>query len=321
MFAALGVVAGAVLMLVAVAPVAAQEAPAITVTSSFLPSAATVGERVTLEVRVAHPADVLVSMPRPTFPSTDFVSEQLPREEPQADGSLVTVFEWTFQPFTLRTLDSGPVPVRWLRADGSRGVVEGAPVALPITPTRAQGDETLRPLKPQASVPGAPPAWQRPALIAAAILVVAGALAGLAWWARGSRRRPAAVAATEHGPEERARSQLDEVRGLTLDGGEAFQRYYGTISLAVRGYLGERFAFNAAALTTAELERRMTGHGVDRWQARLVAGLLDRCDAAVYARRYPEPASADHDLTLAYEIVELGRPETGAATEEAAVPA
>lgn len=321
MLAALAVVTAVLLVLVASAPVAAQEAPAITVTSSFLPSAATVGERVTLEVRVAHPADVLVSMPRPEFPSTDFVSEQLPREEPQTDGSLVTVFEWTFQPFTLRTLDSGTVPVRWLRADGSRGVVEGVPVALPITPTRALDDETLRPLKPQASVPGAPPVWLRPALIAATVLAVASALGGLAWWALRSRRRPTAVAVTAHGPEERARAQLDEVRGLALDDGEAFQRYYGTISLAVRGYLGERFAFNAAALTTAELERRMTGHGIDRWQARLVAGLLDRCDAAVYARRYPEPVSADHDLTLAYEIVELGRPEEGAAAEAVAVPA
>lgn len=321
MLAALGLVAGALLMLVAVVPVAAQEAPAITVTSSFLPSAATVGQRVTLEVRVAHPADVLVSMPRPAFPSTDFVGEQPPREEAQADGSLVTVFEWTFQPFTLRALDSGSVPVRWLRADGSSGVVEGAPVALPITLTRALDDETLRPLKPQASVPGAPPAWLRPALIAAAILTVASALGGLAWWVLRSRRRPVAVAVPEHGPEERARAQLDEVRGLALDDGEAFQRYYGTISLAVRGYLGERFAFNAAALTTAELERRMTGHGIDRWQARLVAGLLDRCDAAVYARRYPEPESADHDLTLAYEIVELGRPDVSTSTAEAAVPA
>lgn len=52
----------------------------------------------------------------------------------------------------------------------------------------------------------------------------------------------------------------------------------------------------------------MTSHGVDRWQARLVSGLLDRCDRAVYARQYPDPASADHDLTVAFEIVELSRP-------------
>ena len=40
----------------------------------------------------------------------------------------------------------------------------------------------------------------------------------------------------------------------------------------------------------------------------LVAGLLERCDDAVYAHRYPDFASADHDLTVAYEIVELSRP-------------
>ena len=87
--------------------------------------------------------------------------------------------------------------------------------------------------------------------------------------------------------------------------------FAGLIALAVEGIV--------MYWVMAVLERRMTGHGVDRWQARLVAGLLDRCDAAVYARRYPEPASADHDLTLAYEIVELGRPEVSVPAEEAAV--
>ena len=51
----------------------------------------------------------------------------------------------------------------------------------------------------------------------------------------------------------------------------------------------------------------MVALGVERWQARLVSGLLDRCDGAVYARRRPDPSSADHDLTVAYEIVELSR--------------
>ncbi len=80
------------------------------------------------------------------------------------------------------------------------------------------------------------------------------------------------------------------------------------IAAVVRRYLSERIGFNAHALTTEELERRMTANGVDRWQARLVGGLLERCDAAVYAHRFPDPASADHDLTVAYEIVELSRP-------------
>ncbi len=86
-----------------------------------------------------------------------------------------------------------------------------------------------------------------------------------------------------------------------------YDTYYGTISIVIRGYLQERFGFPATALTTRELERRMTAEGVERWQARLVGGLLDRCDRAVYARRRPDPASADHDLTVAFEIIELSR--------------
>ncbi|MQC18576.1 MAG: hypothetical protein DWG80_05840 [Chloroflexi bacterium] len=162
------------------------------------------------------------------------------------------------------------------------------------------------------SIEGAPPAWRAPVAYGAAVFA-AGALFAvgvLAW----RRRRPRAVASDGDMdlPERSARERLASVRSLTLEDDAAFQHYYGTIAEVVRGYLGERFAFNAAALTTTELEARMRGHGVDRWQARLVAGLLDRCDRAVYARQYPDPASADHDLTVAYEIVELSRPQADA---------
>jgi hypothetical protein len=75
----------------------------------------------------------------------------------------------------------------------------------------------------------------------------------------------------------------------------------------MRDYLEQRYAFTATALTTPELNRRMTNEGVGRWQARLTGGLLERCDAAVYAGRRPDPASADHDLTAAFEIIELSR--------------
>jgi hypothetical protein len=54
---------------------------------------------------------------------------------------------------------------------------------------------------------------------------------------------------------------------------------------------------------------------VERWQARLVGGLLERCDAAVYAGQRPDPASADHDLTVAFEIIELARPRASALTQ------
>ena len=79
---------------------------------------------------------------------------------------------------------------------------------------------------------------------------------------------------------------------------------YRALAFAVRRHLAEQYGFPARALTASELERRMEAEGLDRWQARLVAGLLENCDAVVYAGYRPAPERRRHDLTMAREIVE-----------------
>jgi hypothetical protein len=56
----------------------------------------------------------------------------------------------------------------------------------------------------------------------------------------------------------------------------------------------------------------MVRRGMDRWQARVVGGLLDQCDAVVYAHYRPAVERADADLTAAYEIIEMTRPGAAA---------
>src|SRR5690606_11045925 len=159
--------------------------------------------------------------------------------------------------------------MRWLREDGTTGGYSAAGPILTVVSVRAPGDMDLRPLKPTLAVGGAPPAWVRPAAVAVAVSLVVGALAAVVvLWRR--RRAQPEVEAEPHSSEERARERLDALRRRRLEDDEAFQSYYGTIAVSVRDYLGDRFRFNAAALSTSELERRMTAHGVDRWQARLV---------------------------------------------------
>jgi hypothetical protein len=53
----------------------------------------------------------------------------------------------------------------------------------------------------------------------------------------------------------------------------------------------------------------MLKRGLDRWQVRVASGLLEQCDSVVYARYRPAAERADADLTAAYEIVEMSRPE------------
>ncbi len=313
-------------MLLAVAftlpvPAGAQEAdPALEVTASFSPPAATLGDRVTLDVRVRHTSEVVVTVERPAIEGAEVLGDAQPVTVVQPDGAVVTSYSFRYQLFVLGEVDAGQLRVRWLREDGSTGGYVTAGPILTVVSVRAPGDVELRPLKPPLAVAGAPPAWVRPAAIAGAVAPVAVALvAAVVLWRR--RRRQPEVEAEPHTAEERARERLDALRRRRLEDDEAFQAYYGAIAVSVRDYLGDRFHFNAAALTTSELERRMTAHGVDRWQARLVGGLLDRCDRAVYARDYPDPASADHDLTVAYEIVELSRPRQPERAEAEAVAA
>jgi hypothetical protein len=290
--------------------------PAVEVTTSFREAAATIGDRVELIVAVTHPEDVVVTVQRPVFPDAEVVSDGTPTVLTQADAMVLTTATFTYQVFALGEVGTSPVTVRWVREDGTSGSLTAPGATLNLLSVRAAGDETLRPLKPVLTIEGAPPAWIVPAVATAAVAAIAGLIAaGVVAW---RRRRPVeVVAAVPILPEEVARERLAAIRDEPLRDEADFQRFYGGIASIVRDYLGARFAFNAHALTTGELERRMTSHGVDRWQARLVSGLLDRCDRAVYARRYPDPASADHDLTVAYEIVALSSPREPDAEPEA----
>ncbi|TAK81071.1 MAG: hypothetical protein EPO16_00325 [Dehalococcoidia bacterium] len=274
-----------------------------------------IGDRLLLTLRIRHRSDVAVTA-SPEAPASIEFGKPAMTTLAMPDGVVQTTVTWTVQPFVLGRVRLRPFPVAWVTQEGRTGRFQVQPPEFEVVPTRAAGDTELRPLKDPVSVPGGPPAWLRPTLIALAVVLSLALGAGIGTLiVRRVRpllhRRRAIDAVPDLEPvtaESSARAALDGLAGTVLSEASAFERYYGTIAAVVRRYLSERIGFNAHALTTEELERRMTANGVDRWQARLVGGLLERCDAAVYAHRFPDPASADHDLTVAYEIVELSRP-------------
>jgi len=81
-------------------------------------------------------------------------------------------------------------------------------------------------------------------------------------------------------------------------------RAYRLMGQTVRGEIARRYQLPAVALTTSEIGSRMEGAGVDRWIARLVAGLLQECDAVVYAGYRPAAERRLADLNMAREILE-----------------
>jgi hypothetical protein len=301
--------------LVLAAPVRVSAQPTVTARATLSAAQVALGDRFHLTVAVQHPSDVLVNVDPPVRSAALHLAEVRPRVVTRGATSSTTQFEYVLAAFALGDAQLPPLRVSWLNADGVTGEDFVAIPRFAVAAVSPQSETALRPLKPQLGVAGAPAAWQRPATAGAALTALG--IGALLLWLRLRRRGARVVMAPLEdiaGAETAARRRLDELAvSAPLLRGD-YDEYYGTIAVVVREYLHERFEFGAHALTTPELQQRMVSRGVERWQARLVAGLLDRCDSAVYAGRHPDPTSADHDLTVAFEIIELSRPEAVGAT-------
>ena len=295
------------------AVVRAQGAP-VDIRVDLEPRSATLGDRVRMTVSVVHTDAVLITAEPPEPREGLTVVETVPVVTIVLDdGRLRSEFGFTFAAFELGTMQPGLTRVLWLHEDGRSGATEVVAPPFAVFSAAVGDASALRPLKPQAEFGEPPAAWLRPAIaggVAAAVLL----FAALVVWRR-RRRQPEPVAApvvVATGPEADARRALEEIASSGLLQAGDFGAFYGTIAVVMRRYLEARFVFPATALTTSELDARMDDHGIARWQSRLAEGLLNRCDAAVYAGYEPDPVAADHDLTVAFEIIELSREQPAA---------
>ncbi len=158
----------------------------------------------------------------------------------------------------------------------------------------------LSPLPPPGSISGVESPFLKPAIglgIVTAVTLFAALTYLVVRWVARRPRKPAPA----DGP--RPRPDLAGA-GAILESDPVGA--YRTLSAAVRRHLADTYGFPAVALTARELVRRMEAEGVDRWQARLVGGLLENCDAVVYAGYRPANERRQADLTMALEIVEAG---------------
>lgn len=173
------------------------------------------------------------------------------------------------------------------------------PAQIVVVSTLANNDPLeLSPLAEPRGIEGAESPLLRPAIgvgIVAGVLLVAAVLFALFVRLRRVLRKapPVAESGAQRPGLEGAEALLhaDAVAG------------YRSLAAAVRAVITERHRLPAHALTTGEIQRRMESQGVDRWEARLVGGLLAECDAVVYAGYRPAAERREHDLTMARTIV------------------
>jgi hypothetical protein len=276
------------------APASADDRDRVTVSRNT----AVIGQQLDLLLEVHTPAGATVEVTpgTPDWRGVEVVSVDAPRTRPDGDG-LVHLVRLVVAPF--RPGDSSFTPVVTVVL-GAEAAPRTLPVVkLTVAPSLAPSDPLeLTALPPPVAIAGGESPLLRPAIaasaVAASILLVL-----LAWltarWVRRVFRRAAPIPCDVPAPPG-----LGGAESLLYTDPVAAYRVLASL---IRAELGQRYDLPAPALTTRELRSRMEAQGLDRWQARLVGGLLEECDAVVYAGYRPAPERREADLTMAREIV------------------
>jgi hypothetical protein len=270
----------------------------------------TVGDQVSYTLVLEVDEGARVALAPSAFPAeVELVAPPVETRRELDSGREEVTLKFKVAPFVTGQVEVPTLTVRFTNADGTSGVVEGPGSIILVNSVLTPTDMEVRDLKPQAVVGDAPATWIAQALIAAVVGVFV--LVGAALWRRSVLRRQALYVPPPKpvvmGPEDYARDALDKA-GIAFREDGDYETYYSALGEVVRKYLSERFEFPAFALTTRELEDEMRDRGLDRWQIRVAGGLFTQCDSVVYARYRPAMERAEHDLTAAYEIVEMSRP-------------
>jgi hypothetical protein len=281
------------------------------VTASVDRDQVTVGDRITLTISVEHDEGLAPPALDATaaFGPFEVLAVKPPQQREPVDGRTETVLVFTVAAFRTGDLEvpSVVIPYRDAAGEPATATAPAIPITVASVIPAGRSPTDVRELKPQLGVSGGVPAYVTPTLTAAAALAVIGLMLLVA---RALRRRPApSPIIPPPPPEDEARAELERVAALALAERAGHKEHYRLLGSCIRRYLTGRYGFPAFALTTAELEEQMVRRGVDRWQARLVSGLLQECDDVRYGQYVPAAARADADLTAAFEIVEMTKPQ------------
>jgi hypothetical protein len=280
--------------------------PAVTDQRVETPERLTVGDHIRVVVRLTADPGTSVTL-APGSLGDPFVLTGQPSASANGRDLTLTL---DMAVFATGDLQLPSLRLAFKERNGNTGEVVTRPTSIHVAsvlPADAT-DAQIRDLKPQAEIPeGGAFEALLPGGVALALLAVA--LIAFLMLRRRAKPRELTIE-----PAEDVEAAEDRARGLLDRAGAAFERegdyvaYYTALANTLREYLTARFGFPAFALTTTEMQEQMVRRGMDRWQARIVGGLLNQCDAVVYARYRPAAERADADLTAAYEIVEMSRP-------------
>ena len=267
-----------------------------------------VGDQIGLRISITHHVQTRVLFPdlRDKLGGLEVIRSSPEDVTRYPNGTQVTVFRYVITGFVPGKYALPPITADYIAPDGTQGEVITNGLSAEIVSVLTNPEtEQLRDIKPPVEIPRLPIPYAR--IVATVMLALATigllmiAILRLLAYQPPRVLRPAPPAR----PEVAARTALARLARREIRTAADMQDYFTGISLTIRTYLDQRFRLDAAASTTAELRRVLIERELDPWQARIITGLLEECDASKWAHYQPDKARAARALTMALEIVDL----------------
>jgi len=267
------------------------------------PTRVRLGEPFTYEVVLTHASDQRYEWRPSELGAFELVDQK--RQRSDGAGSATTRLTFTLMLFELgkQTIPdfafevTSPAGITEWRLPGVE--VEGVGV-LPED-AEEKGAE-LKDLKPLAEVP-----VRTYRLLYWALGLLA--LLALAWgvyrYLKRSRPLPVPVAAPKVPLHQRTRNALDALAAEDLPGQGQTRDFYFRLSDIVRGYLGERYGFEALECTRPELLEALRTRNTPGLPMEELVRFLDEADLVKFAKAPVGLLECKRDLELGYRLVEV----------------
>jgi hypothetical protein len=265
------------------------------------PKQVRIGDPFVYEVVLTHPKDQRYELVLPKE-TGDFELLDQTRQRQDGPDSATTTFGVRMSAFALGTVQVPALTFDVATPDGPKKFsLPGREVDVTSTlPADADGQGAeLFDYQPPQEVPIR--SWQLVLTVLGVLAAVLLAWALWRWW----KNRPKHVVVVPPLPlDVRTRKALDALKAEDLPARGHVKDYYFRLSEIIRGYLGERYAFEALECTSSELMaslRRLPTPGLP--EAALMR-FVSESDMVKYARADASPESCRDALGFAYALID-----------------
>jgi len=276
------------------------------------PLEGTVGDRISVELRVTLDGKTRFEPQElgPTLGKLSVVEGLWSQPDDGADA----VWIWRGEVVAFRpgeqTLPSVKLTVT--DDDGNATSLSTEEVTLQIVSVLAEQDEEdLADLKPPAQVA----ANYRTVWIGGGLLLAALLLVALLWWLQRRYASKLAAAVVDKDrflripPHEWVYAELQKLLDRRLAERGEVEEFFAELARIMKIYLGGRFRRDLLERTSAEVPSDLSQAGAAENAIEQVSLLLDRCDAVKFAAVSPAAEACREATEQAYSIVDLTRPQ------------